>query len=549
MKPLHSSLLTLRAAVLTLLLALGLAPATVSANPLERAADSGLSTFDDVKLPGSTSTLQMETLWERDLSTYTDDANENNHNLFICNGQLYAYLEHYNGSRRSSIRIRRFDLSTGEELPAADFPFPDKFTTDQELMLAGNGGDSFAIIGIRHNSGESGGYRNISFGTFSLDEAGTLLPEKPAVKFYAEPKDASSSYHCYQNKYEWGQLEALENGDYRISIGCWHTYGQTPKSSTLFYPDILDFTFRQDIPEPAIKYERLSESAENNLTIRDNGQTTGGEQTEGLLFSVKLPDGNRIVQAFGHNDNPTEHSKLLLYKNRGSVDSDLPYATAMYDFAEALESEEYAGRDKHCFGAFPFRIGEESFIVLPASYSEESGATFKLAHWNEQSFSSLKTIHTFPADPFPSSATTYDMLRPKVLIVNDYETTDPAPAETRSKRSSSPGATIYAYMPGSGIGAYKVSLGQATVSSLDPVSLSDTTAQPFETALRDRTLSIRPCAPVPGDACARIFSPSGNLAIAAAVSPDTTTDIDLSPLTPGIYLLNLNGHTVKISLR
>ena len=214
------------------------------------------------------------------------------------------------------------------------------------------------------------------------------------------------------------------------------------------------------------------------------------------------------------------------------------------EFIEALEAPPFSLRDAHCFGAFPVTLDSESLLVLPYKFSENSGARFMIARWDQATFSSLEELWTFPEEKtFPWTNRIYDFLRPKVVVAGNG-------SEERQRSMVPAGADIYAYMPGSGLGAYRLSLRDNTTSGTD-----DDTVLPDNPRIRlsvsGKHLRITPTSSeaIPSILPVRVLTLDGRLCVESEVCAVGPTDIDLSQLPAGIYVVRIGSSRHKIVLR
>ena len=383
--------------------------------PRENSGETDAPIFEEYRIPGTSRILKLERLWERDLSEFSGDADENNHNMFVDGGILYCYLEHYEGGTSRSIILRRFNAETGEMLPEIAVPYPVTPGNNTQLSVQGDGNGNLIIAGILPNANLGRGRLHLSAGTYSHDADGLHVVGQP-IAYERTTGENDASYHYYRGAFEWLEMTEEATGSYQLTVGCWHHYGKFPDDRTPFYPGRLLFSCSPDWPEPKIT--------------------------------------NRLdpVQGFGKSASEnTAHTPLMLYGAAEGAPEDSPL-----EFIEALEAPPFSLRDAHCFGAFPVTLDSESLLVLPYQFSRTSGARFMIARWNQTTFSSLEELWTFPEEKtFPWINRIYDFLRPKVVVAGNG-------TEERLRSMVPSGADIYAYMPGSGLGAYRLSLRDNT---------------------------------------------------------------------------------------
>lgn len=507
--------------------------------PGEDSGETDAPVFEEYRIPGTNRILKLERLWERDLSEFSGDADENNHNMFVDGGILYCYLEHYEGGTSRSIILRRFNAETGEMLPEIAVPYPVAPGNNTQLSVQSDDNGNLIIAGILPNANLGRGRLNLSAGTYSHDDADGLHVVGQPIVYERTTGENDASYHYYRGAFEWLDMTQEATGSYQLTVGCWHHYGKFPDDRTPFYPGRLQFSCSPDSPEPEITCTRYAPQAAYGLDIRDN-RLTGGSTAEGMLFSQVLSNGLHLVQGFGKSASEnTAHTPMMLYGAAEGAPEDSPL-----EFIEALEAPPFSLRDARCFGAFPVTLDSESLLVLPYKFSENSGARFMIARWNQATFSSLEELWTFPEEKtFPWTNKIYDFLRPKVVVA--------ASGPQERQRSMVPsGADIYAYMPGSGLGAYRLSLRDNTTSGTDDCTVLPDNSR-IQLSVSGKRLRIIPETSERSSSVlpVRVLTPDGRLCVQSDVCAAAPTDIDLSQLPAGIYMAVIGSSRHKIVLR
>lgn len=504
-------------------------------------ADSDqLSTFSEVRLPGdatSTATYaSLEALWEMDMSQAGDgdgrnDANQNNHNLFVIDDIVYVYVEKYQVPGET-ITLRRFDVATGEALSDlhSDFSGELASTSFQHYVMPDEAGH-IAVVGLK--AIPSGTEMSLVIQVYDrdLEYITTISP-----KF-----EETEIGHHFLPQYEWlGITGDLLSGDFSLSIGCWHFWGN--KTGEFYYPSLCRFVFSKGEANPEIEVSRYDSGG---YEFETRSYTSIGSPWKGMLFVAEADDNCHLVQGFGTTDVPTGHSPILLYKNNGDLQSasaQTPYP--IFNQLETLSTPELAYCDTHCFGAFPVKAGDETFLVLPYSRNASEGTKFKLAHWNDcSSFSSLSPLWEFPtsANHFTPDNERYETLRPKVVSTSgEIQARYP---DRRATGLNSRATTIFAYMPSSILGAYRLSLDDDPVATGIDALTED--AHNVDFSIRDKVLYI--------DAFGKtvnveIASASGTVVFESILAGDMPGHINLRHCPPGVYILRLGNESRKIML-
>ena len=502
------------------------------------------SSFKDVILSepalGKNPTLKMEALWEMDMSQAdngagVNDANENNHNLLIVDDMLYVYIERYNNSE--PLYIRRFKLNDGKCEPPLSASFTAPFTDPaiKRMLLSDNDGN-LALVGLKANGGGLTNGMHLIIQVFN--------PELELIKTLKFEEDAQDGCHYFKDDYEWlGCQGSFLNGEFEFSIGCWHNFGNATGSK--FLPTKCDFKISGD--------DKLDITTTKYLTgeypLETRPYTNSGNACRGLLYVVELSENKHIVQSFSTYESSApnvDHSPLLLYKTRES---------SLMEQCGYLQDEVFRSSDAHCFGAFPVNLGNIDLLILPYKFNETDGVKFKVASWNNHDFNTLTELWEFPSQKvFPQETTTlfknvYEFARPKVVIVPGTPSSKANRQEENVEVAASipAEATVYAYMPGSLLSAYKISLEDNPIPSGIIYAASAGTDSQIEYNLAGKTLEIS-AADTDLPVNLSIYALDGNLRYCETIPTSNNAKICLDHLSDGIYILKLNQRYYKIAL-
>lgn len=501
------------------------------------------SSFKDVILSepalGKNPTLKMEALWEMDMSQAdngagVNDANDNNHNLLIVDDMLYVYIERYDNTE--PLYIRRFKLNDGKCEPPLSASFTDSFANSEiKRMLLSDDDGNLALVGLKANANPPKGMHLI---------IQIFNPELELIKTLKFEEDAQDGCHYFKGDYEWlGCQGSFLNGEFEFSIGCWHNFGDAIDSK--FLPTKCDFKISGD--------DKLDITTTKYLTgeypLETRKYHTIGHSCRGLLYVVELSENKHLVQSFSTYESSApnvDHSPLLLYKTGES---------SMMEQCGYLQDEMFRSSDAHCFGAFPANIGNIDLLILPYKFNETDGVKFKVASWNNHDFNTLTELWEFPSQKvFPQETTTlfknvFEFARPKVVIApgtpsskanrqeEDVEVAASTPAE----------ATVYAYMPGSLLGAYKISLDDNPIPSGIIYAASTAADLQIEYNLTGKTLEIS-AADTDLPVNLSIYASDGKLRYCETIPTANNAKISLGHLSDGIYILKLNQRYYKIAL-
>lgn len=491
--------------------------------------------------------LHMETLWEMDMSKVANgdaanDAFENNHNLFVVDGTVYVYVEKYQSSG-AYVLIRKISAADGKYIGAQSLSFKDELSNTSLLkMMTADDAGNLALIGITANP----------------------LPQSPMKLFLQiydkqlefiksiPPYEETANYDCnhLRGDFEWlGMNGNLLSGNFDFSIGCWHFWGDASQSNGEFTPSKCTFKF-SDGQIPLIETTKYSSG--DYYTIETRDYSVGNHRCNGMLYTCSISDDIEIIQTFGTKDNFDTHSPLLLYKNK-TFTGDFSY---MEQVAQ-MNNPTLKWMDKYCFGVFPVKVGDEHLLILPHSFNKEDGITFKVAQWKDiTTFNKLSELWQFPSqNKFPADTEylfqsesdgaykhIYEFARPKVVVVpGSGNGTSPQNEEGNLSPTE---ATIYAYMPGSLLGAYKISLIDDPIASGVVVS-SETKGTTVDYSLDGDQLRLSSDI---DNVEVRIYS-TGGACIYSTEMTSPGQSINLDNLPSGIYILTLNGEPHKIVLQ
>lgn len=482
----------------------------------------------------------MEALWEMDMSQAdngagVNDANAENHNLLIVDDMLYVYIERYNNSE--PLYIRRFKLNDGKCEPTLSASFTDPFANSEikRMLLSDNDGN-LALVGLKANGGGLTNGMHLIIQVFN--------PELELIKTLKFEEDAQDGCHYFKGDYEWlGCRGSFLNGEFEFSIGCWHNFGNA--TSPNYFPTKCDFKISGD--------DKLDITTTKYLTgeypLETRKYQIIGRSCRGLLYVVELSENKHIVQSFSTYESSApnvDHSPLLLYKTGES---------SLMEQCGYLQNEMFRSSDAHCFGAFPVNLGDVDLLILPYKFNETDGVKFKVASWNNHDFNTLTELWEFPSQKvFPQETTTlfknvYEFARPKVVIVQGTPSSKANRQEENVEvAASTPAeATVYAYMPGSLLGAYKISLDDNPIPS-GIIYAASTAADPqIEYNLTGKTLEIS-AADTDLPVNLSIYASDGKLRYCETLPTANNAKISLGHLSDGIYLLKLNQRYYKIAL-
>jgi hypothetical protein len=490
------------------------------------------STFDKVKSPSNANKLiEMKTLWEANLDPFVSDMNDNDHNLLLVGDDLYLYVEHYISGSTVSCYLRRFNVSDGSYKGTVNLDYPSTIASSgaySKLLMTDNAGN-IVLVGIARSYSKHDSATHtvtlpdgVCFDVYRYDIDNASFVEKKKDGYYLLNNRFATMfelYDCHGN---------VEGDDFSFSVGTWRC---SISNDTLF-PTLYKLSFEDN-----------SITANEEINYVDNSiysfpvRTLDTSLRAGNLISIKdVDESTQLVQLYGSSYTTQDHSPVILYQKDDAGnwiqkdklvkigDETVPYTT-------------------HCFGAFPVKLGDEELLILPYQFDEKNGTTFKVLHWADISTlsSGLTELWSFPNQnlPFAYAEDTndiYEAERPKVLV-STYKNADGYDE-----------AKVYAYMPGSFLGAYTIALSDEETAA-STVTVSQDAADTTYT-LEGRSLTVNPNnASEQSPLQVALYSIAGQCVLSKTVTDSSAFTEDLTSLTPGIYLLRLNSATTKLALQ
>jgi hypothetical protein len=475
------------------------------------------STFEKVKSPSNANKLiEMKTLWEANLNPFVSDMNDNDHNLLLVGDDLYLYVEHY---ASSSIKcyLRQFDASDGFYKGLKELSYPSQNYNGSYFMLT----DEFnhlVLVYMAREELSTGKYVDV----YQYDSDSETFEKRKNWQipdFYIrglyEPND------CNGDVTDW---------NFSISVGAW-TRTTVGSNSAEYYPANVLLSLQSG------KLKVNSSVYGSGTSVSETRTISTSADCYGNLISIKdVDESTQLVQLYGSSSKTTDHSPVILYQKDDAGnwiqkdklvkigDETIPYYT-------------------HCFGAFPVKLGDEELLILPYQFDSTHGTTFKVLHWADVSTlsSGFTELWSFPNQnlPFAYAADTnkiYKTERPKVLV-STYKNADGYDE-----------AKVYAYMPGSFLGAYTIALSDEETAA-STVTVSQDAADATYT-LEGRSLTVNPDnASEQSPLQVALYSIAGQCVLSKTVTDSSVFTEDLTSLTPGLYLLRLNSATTKLALQ
>jgi len=513
------------------------------------------SQFDDILVSAPSAAtkqyLRMETLWEMDMSKVQDvsghsDAYHNNFNLMVSGEYVYAYVELYGGEK--PICLHRFNRLTGKRLPSVYSIFPENCGKSHVGMM------------------QTDDVGNLVFSYFhcssSIDplklwiDACTISHSQDIITFtnkynyqLGDDFDKTNIEHFMKNR-EWLQLKGdISTNTLELTIGGRHTFYKQSESgfqNSRYYPAIMKVSYTSKSSDPEIAIVRFGDNSEG-YTFAPEEFVNNTKSPYEYLYSTQINSELYLAQAYGTKESPEKHSPIMLFKNNGKIDdrsSSSYHRPALLDQIDCLDDNTFAPQDVYTFGVFPVNVGGEQLLILPYKFNEADGPVFKVANWKDlTNLKNLKSLWSFPNNnKFSYPTDIYYFARPKVVVVpGDGSETSP---QNEDGNLSPTEATIYAYMPGSLLGAYKISLIDDPIASGVVVS-SETNGPTVDYSLDGHQLRL---SSEIDNVDVRIYSVNG----ASVYSTETSSpsqNINLDNLSSGIYILTLNGEPHKIVLQ
>lgn len=469
----------------------------------------------------------LQPIMEVNLSGYKSDADANDHNLFFYNNKVYALV--WPLKKPATVRVYCFDPKSGN-VTQTESQLPDDFQGQGDKTYASITPDGkLAVLELRNFNPNSGQTHYLTFGLFTFAEDGTLSDGQVWKQEYHTKNDPLYN-HFIRTYSELISLEQISETQFIFNFGGWYGANSNPFVNQ-YMPSLYSITL--NISESSVTPEFSAKTfTPDNTYLFSKSSSNIGDDCD-LLFLFPLLNGNYIVQCYGglqaDQAKPDHISPLLIYEPQPE--------TAAHIFKEAATTTPPA----HCLGAWPFTLEDTNFIITPTNFDKNNGTQFTLSSWDGENLSSINSIlpitptntssatTTFPkSTQFPYPTDIYGMERPKCLT-----------------RQTDNGTEIYAYMPGSGFGAYRLTADLISSSIQD---ITDTPTAPAIT-LTGRTLTITPSPSSSATAptTATLYNLAGQQTLTIPLSTSTTTTCDL-PLPSGAYILRLGSTATKLLL-
>jgi hypothetical protein len=481
------------------------------------------STFEKVKSPSNANKLiEMKTLWEANLDPFVSDMNDNDHNLLLVGDDLYLYVEHYTVS---SIKcyLRQFDASDGsyKELLTASYPKYSDSVGYESVTMVDDAGNILLLrmARISYDWGQRIRLHRYDMKSASFVDCATVDFTSDFLRGFYEPNGCTGD---------------VTSGNLTLSLGAWSRTEVVSNGGTDKYA-IANVSIAQSYKSLDVNSVVYSSNA-SVFDIPMRSMPSTGAYVGNFVCIKDVDESTQLVQVYGSDYDSTDHSPVILYQKDDAGnwiqkdklvkigDETVPYTT-------------------HCFGAFPVKLGDEELLILPYQFDSKNGTTFKVLHWADVSTlsSGLTELWSFPNQnlPFAYAKDTdkiYKAERPKVLV-STYKNADGYDE-----------AKVYAYMPGSFLGAYTIALSDEETAA-STVTVSQDAADATYT-LEGRSLTVNPDnASEQSPLQVVLYNIAGQCVLSKTVTDSSAFTEDLTSLTPGIYLLRLNSATTKLALQ
>jgi hypothetical protein len=479
------------------------------------------STFEKVKSPSNANKLiEMKTLWEANLDPFVSDMYDNDHNLLLVGDDLYLYVEHYTGS---SIKcyLRQFDVNNGDYKGTLNLDYPSTIVSPggyARLLMTDDAGHVVLVGIMRKNDSDPG---DLSTYVYRYDPKEASFVAKNKNGYVMKNNRFATMfepYDCHGN---------VEGDDFSFSVGTW----RCSLSDKTLSPTLYKFSFEDN-----------SITANEEVNYVDNSiysfpvRTLDTSLRAGNLISIKdVDESTQLVQLFGSSYTTQDHSPVILYQKDDA-------GNWIQKDKLVKIGDETIPYTSHCFGAFPVKLGDEELLILPYQFDEKNGTTFKVLHWADISTlsSGLTELWSFPNQNLPfaykEGTKIYEAERPKVLV-STYKNADGYDE-----------AKVYAYMPGSFLGAYTIALSDEETAASTVTVSQDVADTPY--ILEGRSLTVNPDnASEQSPLQVALYSIAGQCVLSKTVTDSSAFTEDLTSLTPGLYLLRLNSATTKLALQ
>lgn len=508
-------------------------------------------------------TLRMETIGECNLNSAPynmgGDAYEYNFNVFSTGDKVYTAVMKY-GSKLTPI-LRRFNQSDLTDNFDVTFKV-DNVDGSYDYFLSKNASNNVLLD-------EAGNVCLVS--VYARDPKtphDTSAPLQLCVRAYHDDISTASicneyndSYYCEQasptlDEYinllkSPAEIYAVRGdayqGNFELELHGIHCYCQQrniQNGSNDYNAARVTFKFKNHICTSREYYRYGNSAGDDFLTINDPKNNLSNYS---FVNIATITDDLELVQCY-------KASAPLLFKKDDSClnDGNDGRSTAFYQidaWEEQLpQTDENGNVTDARYGAYPFTLGDETFLLSTLKSYDEKGPKFAIHHWDGEktSFNGTKKLWEFPEDFSENNrpAQIEKHSRPKVAIVKE----DGSSQTAQRAQSTTDNLKICTYLPGAALGVYNISLVQSPglTSSLEEVIANG--RNDCEIFVNGDKLHFRWKGNRPTAISGEIYGIDGKR-IATFSGNELEEGVNIAQLTAGVYIARIGGMAKKFCLK
>lgn len=493
-------------------------PASVTAADGESTVfRNDLDTYISLQLPGDTKPTTLTANWEAELTN--KDGNQNQMSMAKCGDDLFVCISYYDDidDRKGALFLRRYSAldGTADEMTIA---LPEDFQpqyADAETFHAitsDSNGNLVAMLLDEYINDT--GTKALKITLYHVDLTTRMLDSDSRIEIEI-PTDKLNPSPVYN---PWMERIDSFKGDFLSGVFC---FGATMgwrdqaimKKKFLYSHQIIDYDITRANPV---------EITDKQIFIFES--TTDQNHCPDI---VPLSEGSFVV-------------------TRNFYDGEY-YPPTIYTVADGKTTDTLSdnwgsnAEMAYCRGFYPFIHNGHTLALFGQRHdttNEGNGAAYCLINLpGKKTFNGYTPMWDFPATSFPSGEAEHPVYQKfyRQLAVVEVPQASAADADDEGSVTN-----IYICSPGTGIGSYTLATKTSTPTSILGIG-NDADEAPMP-VLQGRTLYLSAAT----DALtAELFDTTGRH---IASLPASGTEIDLSSLSTGLYIVRTGSHVIKICL-
>lgn len=499
--------------------------------------------------------ITLESLWEKNLNSipaYMNDAYEDDHGVFMIGDIVYSVIIPY---RQNNPVLRRFNITTDEILDPIEFNEFSSYNIEIKTNVVKDDAGHICLVAINTHKPKTSINQNAPL-TLSVKCYTDLSCENYVESTVATALKDNNNMPAFWNNLEIGNIRGDATSNFQVIIDGWQC-----NSENVHWPTSTVYNFENRELKSIYGIHFDVEETTDGTAFNRNDFGIGDYYY--YISASDVTDDIKVVQGFRmtapllvkYTERYTTEVGLLGSAYRHFVISDC--------LTENIPHTEGTPCPEGHYGAEVIKIGDETLLLTTSRSYHEQGPKFKLSCWtgDKETFDGLTELTEFPEDDtftFSSDSKYYSFGRPLFEIVPEIASVN-APQnsisaiETPVMRAGETDVTnnpssvkLVTYVPGSGIGVYRVSLkNEETVSGVDKPTDDSAPIQFRRDGDYLRILNAgNPTSITP---CGEILTLDGRI-IRKVSSSEISNGIPVAHLPKGCYILRLGNRTLKLVL-